>query len=208
MSLGEHSGSFAHQNQQRLAEPNESRGAVSVGSGPTSERDPDAHHAFMRLAEASLAPSYRLAAHLLGDPSDAEDATQEALLLAWRSWPRLRDPERFAAWFERILVNACYERMRRRRRGPTIDLPEEIAGDRDQLAASIARDSVGRALLNLSPEQRIVVVLRYWRDLSIEEIAERVGIPSGTVRSRLHYALEALRVDIDRTPSRATEVPQ
>jgi RNA polymerase sigma-70 factor (ECF subfamily) len=179
---------------------------VSVRSGPSSERDPDAHQTFMRLAEASLAPSYRLAAHLLGDPTDAEDATQEALLLAWRSWPRLRDPERFGAWFERILVNACYQRMRRRRRAPTVDLPEDIGSDRDQLAASLARDSVGRALLGLTPEQRIVVVLRYWRDLSIEEIAERLGIPSGTVRSRLHYALQALRADIDRPPSQPVEV--
>jgi RNA polymerase sigma-70 factor (ECF subfamily) len=181
---------------------------VSVRSGPSSERDPDAHQTFMRLAEASLAPSYRLAAHLLGDPTDAEDATQEALLLAWRNWPRLRDPGRFGAWFERILVNACYERMRRRRRAPTVDLPDDIGGERDQLAASIARDSVGRALLGLSAEQRIVVVLRYWRDLSIEEIAERIGIPSGTVRSRLHYALQALRTDIDRPPSPAAEVPR
>ena len=65
---------------------------MSVGSGSGSERDPDAHQTFMRLAEASLATSYRLAAHLLGDAAEAEDATQEALLLAWRGWPRLREP--------------------------------------------------------------------------------------------------------------------
>ena len=76
---------------------------MSVGSGPSSERDADAHQVFMRLADASLPTSYRLAAHLLGDTSEAEDATQEALLLAWRGWPRLRDPERFGAWFDRIL---------------------------------------------------------------------------------------------------------
>lgn len=179
---------------------------MSVGSGPTSERDADAHQAFMRLADAALANSYRLAAHLLSDPGDAEDATQETLLLAWRGWPRLRDPERFGAWFDRILVNVCYERLRRRRRSPTVALPEEIGAGKDQVAASIARDSVGRALLGLTPEQRIVIVLRYWRDLPIEEIAERLGVPSGTVRSRLHYALEALRADIDRTPSRPGEV--
>lgn len=179
---------------------------MSVGSRTTSEREQDAHRAFMRLADASLASSYRLAAHLLGDPTDAEDATQEALLLAWRGWPRLRDPERFEAWFDRILVNVCYERLRRRRSSPSIELSDDVGGGIDQLAASIARDSVGRALLHLSPEQRIVVVLRYWRDLSIEEIADRLEVPSGTVRSRLHYALRALRTDIDRTPSRPGEV--
>jgi len=160
----------------------------------------------MRLADVALANSYRLAAHLLGDPDDAEDATQEALLLAWRGWPRLRDPERFGAWFDRILVNVCYERLRRRRRSPTIELPEEIGGGIDQAGAAVARDSVGRALLGLTPEQRIVVVLRYWRDLSIEEIADRLDVPSGTVRSRLHYALRSIRTDIDRTPSRPGEV--
>ena len=152
------------------------------------------------LADASLATSYRLAAHLLGDPADAEDATQEALLLAWRGWPRLRDPERFGAWFDRILVNVCYERLRRHRRSPTVELPEEVGVVVDAAATTLARDSVGRALLGLTPEQRIVVVLRYWRDLSIEEIADRLEVPSGTVRSRLHYALRSLRVDIDRPP--------
>lgn len=179
---------------------------MSVRSGSGSERDPDAHQTFMRLAEASLATSYRLAAHLLGDAAEAEDATQEALLLAWRGWPRLRDPERFGAWFDRILVNACYERMRHRRRTSTVAMPDDVAGGPDELAASVARDAVGRALRGLTPEHRLVVVLRYWRDLSIEQIAERLGIPSGTVRSRLHYALQAIRADIDRPRSPIVEV--
>jgi RNA polymerase sigma-70 factor, ECF subfamily len=179
---------------------------VPVGSGSTSERDEDAQTAFMRLAEDSLATAYRLAAHLLGDAGDAEDATQEALLLAWRGWPQLRDPERFAAWFDRILVNVCYQRLRRRRRASTVTLPEDVGGGSDEVAASVARDSVGRALLGLPQEQRVVVVLRYWRDLPIDEIAERLGIPSGTVRSRLHYALRSIRADIDRVMPGSGEV--
>lgn len=180
---------------------------MSVRSGPTSERDPDAHQVFMRLADPSLPTSYRLAAHLLGDPTDAEDATQEALLLAWRGWLQLRDRDRFGAWFERIVVNVCYERLRRRRRSPTVELPDEVANRvTDEMASSVARDVVGRALGSLTPEQRVVVVLRYWRDLSIEEIADRVGIPSGTVRSRLHYALQSLRTEIDPPSASRAEV--
>jgi RNA polymerase sigma-70 factor (ECF subfamily) len=179
---------------------------VSVGSGPRSKDDPDAHEAFMRLANASLSTSYRLAAHILGDPGDAEDATQEALLLAWRGWPRLREPERFGAWFDRILVNVCYERLRHRRRSPVVALPDDIGGGQDQVPGAIARDSVGRALVGLTPEQRIVVILRFWLDLSTDEIAERLGVPAGTVRSRLHYALQAIRTEIDGAPSHPGEV--
>jgi RNA polymerase sigma-70 factor (ECF subfamily) len=153
----------------------------------------------MQLADTALAGAYRLAAHLLTDRTDAEDAVQEALALAWRGWPRLRDATRFGPWFDRIVVNVCYERLRgRRRAGPMTEPDPGVVISSDQIAATVARDAVGRALLNLTPEQRIVVVLRYWRDLSIEEIAERVGVPSGTVRSRLHYAMQRLKADIDR----------
>jgi RNA polymerase sigma factor, sigma-70 family len=160
----------------------------------------------MRLADAALPGAYRLAAHILSGPTEAEDAVQEALVLAWRGWARLRDADRFGAWFDRILVNVCYERLRGRKRSRSDVLPSELgAKAADPVAAAVARDAVGRALLNLTPEQRIVVVLRYWRDLSIEEIAERVRIPSGTVRSRLHYALRSLRSDIDRLETHPVE---
>jgi len=166
-------------------------------------RGPDTQQEFMQLADSALAGAYRLAAHLLSDRTDAEDAVQEALALAWRGWPRLREANRFGAWFDRIVVNVCYERLRSRRRAGSITPAEP--GDvtaADQIAATVARDTVGRALLSLTPEQRIVVVLRFWRDLSIEDIAERVGVPSGTVRSRLHYAMRTLKAEIDRTDDR------
>jgi RNA polymerase sigma-70 factor, ECF subfamily len=160
----------------------------------------------MRLADAALPGAYRLAAHILSDRSEAEDAVQEALILAWRGWARLRDANRFGAWFDRILVNVCYERLRGRKRSPSDVLPPELgAKPTDPFAPAVARDAIGRALLALTPEQRIVIVLRYWRDLSIEEIADRVRIPSGTVRSRLHYALRTLKADIDRTETHSVE---
>ncbi len=156
------------------------------------ERRRDA--AFGRLVGPRLDRAYGLAWHLLGNAADAEDACQEALLAAWSGWPRLRDADRFDAWFDRIVVNTCLEQLRRRSRRPRSPLPDEpaIAG-RDPYAASIARDAVGRALEQLDPDHRAVVVLRCWADLSTDDVAERLGVPPGTVRSRLHYALGTLR---------------
>ena len=180
---------------------------MSFGPRLDAESGADTHREFMRLADIALLGSYRTAAYVLGDRTEAEDAVQEALVLAWRGWPKLRDAARFEAWFDRILVNVCYERLRGRKRAPSEALaPDAPVSGRDPFAAGLARDAVSRALHSLTPEQRIVVVLRYWRDLSIEEIAERVRIPSGTVRSRLHYALRTLRSELDDEPARSVEV--
>jgi RNA polymerase sigma-70 factor, ECF subfamily len=180
---------------------------VSVGPRSDAEGGSDTHREFMALADVALLGSYRTAAYVLGDRNEAEDAVQEALVLAWRAWPRLRDVTRFEAWFDRILVNVCYERLRGRKRAPSEPLsPDVVVPARDSFASAIARDAVAQALHKLTPEQRIVVVLRYWRDLSIEEIAERVRIPSGTVRSRLHYALRTLRSELDDDTARSLEV--
>jgi len=99
-------------------------------------------------------------------------------------------------------VNTCIEHLRRQARRPQSTLPEDAdIADRDTLAGSVARDAIGRALGRLTPEHRAVVVLRFWADLSTDAIAERLGVPAGTVRSRLHYALGALRAELesDRT---------
>ena len=177
------------------------------GTGSDSESGPGTQQEFMRLADAALPGAYRLAAHILSDRSEAEDAVQEALVLAWRGRGRLREAARFGAWFDRILVNVCYERLRGRKRSRPDVLPPELdAKSADPFAPAIARDAVGRALLRLTPEQRVVIVLRYWRDLSIEEIADCVRIPSGTVRSRLHYALRTLKSEIDEGSTGGLEV--
>ncbi len=156
--------------------------------------------AFSELAERHLADSYRLAALILGDPAEAEDATHDAFVAAWKHWGSLRDPARFEAWFGRILVNVCRDRLRRTRRHPITDLSDELSMSpaADDIAAVAAdRDAVGRGLARLDPDQRIVVILRYYRDLSIDQIAARVGVPAGTVKSRLHYALRDLGVALE-----------
>ena len=154
--------------------------------------------AFLALADAHLDASYRLATAIVGDRSEAEDATQDALVVAWRRWSQLRDPARFEAWFHRILLNTCRDRLRQNARRRSVDLSADLAGPSDPTAELDDHDQIGRALARLSPDHRIVVTLRYYLDLPIDEIARRLGIPAGTVSSRLHNALRQMRTGVDR----------
>jgi RNA polymerase sigma-70 factor (ECF subfamily) len=157
---------------------------------------------FGALTERHLDGAYRLATVILGDAMEAEDAVHDAAIAAWRGWSTLRDPDRFEAWFSRIVVNACRDRLRSRRRRPIVELTPELLGQLagpvrpDAIESIAARDVLARAFDVLDPDERIVVVLRFWRDLTVEAIAERTGTPSGTVKSRLHHALGRLRTTI------------
>lgn len=152
---------------------------------------------FGRLVQERLESARRLAAALLGDGSEAEDAVHDAAARAWEHWGALRHPDRFDAWFDRILVNRCREILRRRRvRLIEPGEPPDRAGP-DPTIALDERDALRRALHRLDPDHRIVVVLRFVDDLPIAAIAERTGAAEGTVRSRLHYALRELRAAYD-----------
>ena len=146
-------------------------------------------------ADRFLAASHRI----LRDFSLAEDATQQALLTIWRDLPQLRDPARFDAWSYRLLVRACYaEASQTRRWTPNIRLlpaDEPMAGD--ELNAVVNRDQLDRGFRRLSIDHRTVVVLHHYLDLPLDQVAEALGIPVGTVASRLHYAMRALRAAID-----------
>ncbi len=146
---------------------------------------------FDTLARRNLDSSYRLAALILRDPVEAQDATHDAFVQAWQKWSSLRDPERFDAWFGRILVNVCRDRLRRGRRRQVHDISGllQLRDGSDAAKQVIDRDAIERAFRRLSPDHAIVVVLRFYLDLSVDQIAERVGVPSGTVKSRLHNAL-------------------
>jgi len=154
--------------------------------------------AFARLADAHLSRAYRLATVLLGNESEAQDAVQDAAVAAWRSFRSLRDVDRFDAWFDRILVNGCRDRLRKRGRVRLIQIesaPETVAPDG---SAGIAEhQALITALSGLPAEQRVVIVLRFFGDLSVEEIGQRTGERRGTVKSRLHYGLIALRAAYD-----------
>lgn len=156
--------------------------------------------AFGRLADRHLASSYRLAALLLGSEVEGQDATQDAAVIAWERFSSLRDPARFEAWFQRILVNVCRDRLRSRHRVrvrvlPMDDTPEPETPDGVSRLAE--RDALRRSVAGLAPDQRTVVILRYFADLSLDEIAERTGERLGTVKSRLYSALEELHAAYD-----------
>ena len=151
--------------------------------------------AFAVLVHQVSESLYSFPGRTLRDPGPAEDALQNALVLAWRRIPKLREPERFEAWVHRILVHACYDESRRARpwiaavRVLPVDRPT-IPDGSDRLAD---RDELERAFRHLSIEQRAVFVLHHYLGLPLVEVAEILGIPAGTARSRLHYALVGLR---------------
>jgi RNA polymerase sigma-70 factor (ECF subfamily) len=158
---------------------------------------------FRRLATDHLASGYRLARAILGSQAEAEDATHDAFVQAWRKWSSLRDPDRFEAWFERILVNTCRDRLRRRSRQRVTDLSGELVRPGpDPYGQVDERAALNAALARLSPDHRVVVALRYYRDLSTRQIADRLGIREGTVSSRLHHALRQLHERLDRDAHR------
>lgn len=167
------------------------RGGMELADRQAAVAAPEV--AFDRLVTARLDAAYRLAAFILaGDRAEAEDAVHDAALRAWQHFGGLRDPDRFDAWFTRIVVNVCRDRLARRRvRLVAVDAYGQSSPDHaDRVATS---DALEEAMRTLTPEHRIVVALRYLDDCSIEEIAARTGERRGTVKSRLHYALRALR---------------
>jgi RNA polymerase sigma-70 factor, ECF subfamily len=161
--------------------------------------------AFVELAERHLDASYRLARAILHDPAEAEDATHDAIATAWRQFSTLRNVAQFEAWFHRILVNTCRNRLTRAARWRTQAHPPDRAAGGDEYRQADDRDLIGAALRQLTPDHRIVVALRFYRDLSVDEIAKQLGIRPGTVHSRLHYALKRLAWLIDAADAKRTD---
>jgi RNA polymerase sigma factor (sigma-70 family) len=149
------------------------------------------------LVLARIGDAYRLARAILLDDGEAEDAVQEASLAAWRRQASLRDPARFDVWFDRILVNQCRDQLRRRKRSVQLASPPigfEVVAAPVETGTDAELD---RALAALDADHRIVVLMRYWQDRTVEDIADRLGIPPRTVKSRLHHALKRLRSNLE-----------
>jgi RNA polymerase sigma-70 factor (ECF subfamily) len=153
-----------------------------------------------------LPEAYRLAAIMLRDPVSAEDVAHDAVLAAWDHRASLRDRASLDAWFGRIVANKCRDRLRDRTRHPVGELaPEHEPGTPDTAATTADRDELGRAISTLTPDEQIVLGLRFGRDLEVREIARRLGQPEGTIKSRLHLARERLRGALAASRARQEE---
>ena len=155
--------------------------------------------AFASLAVAVGDRLHAVSHRILRDTDLAEDATQQALLTIWRDLPKLRDPARFDAWSYRVLVNACYSEARRTRHWtPNLHLlPVDEPAVGEDMGVVVDRDQLERGFRRLSIDHRAVVVLHHYLDLPLDEVAEVIGVPVGTVRSRLHHAMRGLRAALD-----------
>jgi RNA polymerase sigma-70 factor, ECF subfamily len=153
------------------------------------------HEAFEALARASVDRLYAIARRVLRDPDLAEDAVQECLVRTWRDLRALQAPERFDAWQYRLLLHACRDEQRRARRRPTVvEIGRLDPGGNDAALATVERrDELERGFNRLSVDHRMALVLHHYAGLRSSEIAVALGVPEGTVVSRIHYAIQAMR---------------
>ena len=156
------------------------------------------HDAFTTLLDVRLARLDAAARLILRDPELARDAVQEALIRAWRDLPGLRDPDRFDAWVHRLIVNACLDIVRRRkRRLIEVELsPVDMPTTTDTAGSIADREVLHEALARLDPGHRAVVALHYLLGMPLPDVAASLQIPLGTAKSRLHYALAAMRTTV------------
>lgn len=175
---------------------------AAVASDAVVARTDDRAAAFRALMGATLDSAYRRATVLLGNRFEAEDAVHDAAERAWRSWGSLRDAAQFEAWFGRILVNVCRDRLRRRRRVAVIEVRAAPLEQVDRSATAqldrvADRARVIESLAGLSVDERIAIVLRFEADLTVPQIATLTRARPGTIKSRLHNALHKLRTDLE-----------
>ena len=169
---------------------------------------------FEALYEREFASVFRAAFLLCGDRSAAEDATQEAFLTALRKLSSFRGEAAFTTWMHRVTVNACYDLLRKRQRAPLLDRgqDERDPGPEPPPAPDHADSSdlsidVQRALLEVPEDFRTVMILHDVQDLPYEQVASIVGVPVGTVNSRLHRGRVALARAMGLTGSALRERP-
>jgi RNA polymerase sigma-70 factor, ECF subfamily len=154
--------------------------------------------AFRQLADQRLDASYRLATAILGDSSQSQDAVHDAVLLAWERWPSLREQAKFAAWFDRIVVNVCRNRLRHANARRAADIATQPPlSTPDHTTEVHRRLQLAQAFERLKPDDVVVLALRHFLDLQLEDIASLMDVPVPTVNSRLRSARSRLRDILD-----------
>jgi len=170
------------------------------------------HDAFTELARASADRQFAIATLILRDGDRAQDAVQDALVSAWRDIRALRDPDAWGAWLHRLTIRACYRLARKERRRSLVELhvmPDPAPHPAADFSSSVVeRDRMERELGRLSLDQRAVMVLHFYADLTLEQAADILDIPVGTAKSRLHYGLRALRTSMRDDPAAQTRQVQ
>ena len=167
------------------------------------------HEAFSELGRLWVDRLYAIACVILRDSERASDATQEALVACWRDIRGLRDPDRFEAWLRRILLNACYREARRERARHVLER-QVTSLDLGQIDPSLAiadRDELERGFRRLSPDQHALIALHFYVGLPLQDTADALGLPLGTVKSRLHRTLQELRANL-AAEARGSRLPE
>jgi RNA polymerase sigma-70 factor (ECF subfamily) len=179
-------------------EPSQARGG-SERNAPSGD--------FEALVQPWVEEMYRLAATIVG-PHDARDATQDALVIAWSRLSTLRRREDPLPWLYAIVVNECRQLLRAQRGRPRwIDIDQPGISDRvgitaDSSATQAERDRLDRAFSRLDAEHRSALALHYVTDLTVPQIAVALGVREGTVKSRIHAAIQRMRTELDRQDAR------
>ena len=167
--------------------------------------------AFSMLTSSRTSRLFAVARLILRHSELAEDAVQDALIRAWQDLRGLRDPDRFDAWLHRLLVRACYRAAERNRRHAAVELDVDRpvgASSGDPQGPTAVRDQLERGFRRLSAEQRAVIVIHHYLGMSLTDAADTLGIPLGTMQSRLSRATQVMRAALEadeRTPALAGE---
>ena len=163
------------------------------------------HEAFTELARLAIDKLYAIARLILHDSDRADDAVQEALVGAWRDIAVLRDPDRFDVWLRRLLIHACYREARKGRQRSLVELHVPVIGPAapDAIGAVADRDQLEPAFLRLAPDQRAMIVLHFYIGLPVAETADILGIPVGTLKSRLNRTTRAMRATLEAEARRS-----
>jgi RNA polymerase sigma-70 factor (ECF subfamily) len=164
--------------------------AQLLGAACAGDRD-----AFGRLVRPHLASAVGAATLITGNDSDGADAVQDALLMAWQRLSQLRNVEAFPAWFRSIVVRAALATARRTRHIGELEMT--MAAPPDQLDRALDLRTLRRALVRLDHKDRVLLTLHHYWDLPVAETARLLGVPEGTVKSRVHHAMHRLRAAYD-----------